>query len=345
MDRRNDAGDISLEAAVYEPKSRQHAVECAILIPAGPLTAVGFLEDTVSSVHHYIGRTASHVVVIDDSRDGRFRGLQQADSGVTVLDAPDCREGLSAVSQRGSLFAKQAAGLRWLLNHVRFDALLKMDADALVTGPAPHHAAIALWEGRPDVGVVGALMRWGNGVDKAHAMASKGRQLSAEFYGRGLQWRDVATDALRASPRALSGLLRRVRWMRTLHRIVADAEQHGYVRGATCTGGAYFVNPRALEAMQARGFLEPAFANLFAVSGLSEDSLVALVAYACGFCLSDPTPERDPLAINWQGLPMSPEELVRRGKAIVHSVRDGRYGEAAVRAFFSALRDDGVPAE
>lgn len=328
-----------------EPKSRQRVVECAILIPAGPLTPVEYLEDTVSSVRHYIGRTASHVVVIDDSRDGRFCGLRQADSGVTVLNAPDCSEGMSAVSQRGSLFAKQAVGLRWLLNHVRFDALLKMDSDALVTGPAPHHAAIALWESRPDVGVVGALMRWGNGVDKAHAMASKGRQLSAEFYGRGLQWCDVVTDVLRAPPRAVAGVLRRFRWMMTLYRLVADAERHGYVRGATCTGGAYFVNPRAVEAMQERGFLEPACANLFAVSGLSEDSLVALLAYACGFCLSDPAPERDPLAINWQGLPMSPTEVVRRGKAIVHPVRDGRYEEAAVRSFFSALRDDGQPAE
>lgn len=321
--------------------SHPRQVECAILIPAGPDTLLHFLADTVASVQHYIGRTASHILVVDDSRDGRFRGLHHAGHGVTVIDAPDCGEGISAVSQRGSLFAKQAAGVRWLMKHVQFDALLKLDTDALVTGPAPHHDAIALWEARSDVGVIGALTRRGDGTDKVDAMARKGRQLSGELRGHGLRWSGAIRDALRHPRRAGAGIQRRLRWMTALGRLVGEAERHGYVRGATCTGGAYFVNPRLLSAMENRGLLEPAWSNLCAASGLSEDSIVGLIAYTCGFCLSDPSPDRDVLAINWRGMPMSPDEVVRRGMKIVHPIRDEVHEEAEVRAFFAAQRKAG----
>lgn len=317
-------------------------VECAILIPAGPDTSVGFLADTIASVHHYIGRAASHVVIVDDSRDGRFRDLRHEGFGVTVIDAPDCREGAAAVSQRGSLFTKQAAGLRWLMKHVRFEALLKMDSDALVTGPAPHHDAIALWGSRSNVGVIGALTRRGDGTDKADAMARKGRQLSGELRGRGLRWSGTVVGALQDPRHTVTGILNRLRWMGTLHRMVREAERRGYVRGATCTGGAYFVNPRLLRAMEDHGFLEPACTDLVALSGLSEDSLVGLIAHACGFCLSDPSPDRDALAINWRGMPMAPDEVVRRGKKIVHPIKDDRHAEAEVRAFFASRREAGL---
>lgn len=317
------------------------SVECAILIPAGPDTPLRFLADTVASVHHYIGHAASHVVVVDDSRDGRFHDLRHVGCGVTVIDAPDCGEGRAAVSQRGSLFAKQAAGLRWLMKHVRFDALLKLDTDALVTGPAPHHDAIALWGSRSDVGVIGALTRRGDGTDKLLAMARKGRQLSRELRGHGLRWSGAMAGGLAHPRHAVAGIQRRLRWMSTLRRIVRAAERHGYVRGATCTGGAYFVNPRLLRAMEERGFLDPAWSDLCAVSGLSEDSLFGLVAFTCGFCLSDPAPDRDALAINWQGMPMTPDEVVRRGKKIVHPIRDQKHSEAEVRAFFARHREAG----
>src|SRR5262249_34410228 len=156
------------EAKVQLARSFHRHVECAVLIPGGPETPVPFLADTIASVQHYVGRTASHVVVIDDSRAGRFRGLEQA--GVKVIDAPSYQEGKAAVSQRGSLFAKQAAGLRWLNEHLGFDVLLKMDTDALVIGSTPHRDAMDVWRNDARVGIVGAFTRRGDGSDKTQAL-------------------------------------------------------------------------------------------------------------------------------------------------------------------------------
>jgi hypothetical protein len=122
----------------------------------------------------------------------------------------------------------------------------------------------------------------------------------------------------------------------TLRRLLRQAETHGYTRGDMCTGGAYFMSPEALVAMQAQGFF-----NLKALerSRLADDTLMALLCSAAGFRLSDLPEERDVLAINWRGMPMPPDVLVSRNKKIVHPIKDDDPTvEPGIRAYFQGRR-------
>lgn len=97
------------------------------------------------------------------------------------------------------------------------------------------------------------------------------------------------------------------------------------------------MSSNAVDAMRAQGYFD---LEVLRYSGLSEDSLMALLCCAAGYRLSDLPPDRNTLAINWRGLPMPPEALVSANKKIVHPVKDdGATAEANVRAYFRQRRE------
>ncbi len=290
-------------------------VQCMVLIPAGPATVREYLDDTIDSINQHMRQSNCTVALLDDSREGRFDDIAGAFSNVVVVKAADYHEGTRTI-KRGSLFSKEIHALKQLMERHRFDILLKMDTDALIIGDSPQREVLAFMERHPHVGMVGAFRRRGDGSDKASAMASKGRVLGKEM-------------------RLRSGF-RNLALTRTLRRLVRRAEEHGYTRGDTCTGGAYFVSSSAVQSMLRNGFLD---LSVLRYSKLSEDSLMALLCCACGYGLSDLPEDSDVLAINWRGLPMPLEALVARNKKIVHPIKDSdTVNEADVRAYFRERR-------
>ena len=290
-------------------------VQCMVLIPAGPATVREYLDDTIDSVNQHMGPSNCTVAVLDDSRDGRFDDIRGAFPNLVVVKAADYDEGTRTV-KRGSLFSKEIRALRVLLEEHQFDILLKMDTDALIIGDSPQRDVLAFMAQHPRVGMVGAYHRRGDGSDKAPAMAAKGRQLAEET--------------------RLRSVFRNPALMMTLRRLAKRAEAHGYTPGDTCTGGAYFLSSAVVQAMRKRGFLD---LGVLRYSALSEDSLMALLCCASGYCLSDMPEDCDILAINWRGLPMPLEALVSRNKKIVHPIKDGDgVLEADVRAHFRTRR-------
>jgi hypothetical protein len=290
-------------------------IECLVLLPAGPDTPGDYLTDTLASIAHHMAGCVTGV--IDDSRTGRFASAAKEFPNVVVVEAARMGEGMKSVPARGGLFVKEALAVKALVERYRFDLLLKMDTDALVIGDAPHRDVLAFLRQHPDVGIVGAFLGRGDGTPKKNAMATKGRQLTSEMSAR--------------------NLVRRPRLALTLRRLVRQAERHGYTRGDTCTGGAFFVSDAALRMMLGRGYLD---LPVLAESALSEDTLFSLLSCACGYRLSDLTGSSDVLAINWRGLPMEPDELVRQGKKIVHPIKDSDPSfEPRIRKFFHERRD------
>ena len=288
---------------------------CIVLIPAGPDTVREYLDDTIESVNHYIGHSNCTVAVIDDSRQNRFAYLWNSFPNVVVIEAIDCPEAARS-STLGTLFTKQAHALKQLLRQYRFDILLRMDTDALMIGDAPHEDALKFVEERPDVGMIGAFRRRGDGSEKITAMAVKGRQLAREM-------------------RLREGFSHPGR-VRTLRRLVRCAEAHGYIRGDMCTGGAFFMLPGAIRAMEAQGLFD---LDVLTHSRLMDDLLLALLCCAAGYRLADLPEDDDVLAINWRGLPMPLEALVSRNKKIVHPVKsEDATVEPTVRAYFRQRR-------
>ena len=292
--------------------------QCIVMIPAGPSTRMDFVEDTVESINFHIGSSAVCTVIIDDSRTRGFFPLADKYENVQVLEAVIYDEGFADMSQSGSLFGKQLKALEEVQKRFRFDVLLKADTDSLVIGNGVQQDVLRFLSSHPDVGIVGAYTHRGDGSPKDHAMALKGRQLTHEItFPRCLRNLSLA--------KALRGLVRR-------------AEENGYARGATCTGGGYFMAARLVDTMEQNGFLR---LQILRHSKLSEDTLMGLLAYACGFRLSDMPVNSDVLAINHTGLPMPVEELVARGKKLLHPVKgeDPSNGGKSAGVLPEAARD------
>jgi hypothetical protein len=290
-------------------------VDCLVLIPAGPDTVLAYLDDTIASVNHHVGVASCRVVVLDDSRRDQCVGIADRFPNAVSIKAPDYREGTQSCT-RGALFGKQIYALNWLMERYSFDVFLRMDTDAIMIGDSPHEDALAFLRQEPEVGMVGAFRRRGDGSDKTPAMIGKGRELTREATLRfGLKNLALAT---------------------TLRRLLRQAETHGYTRGDMCTGGAYFLSRRALVAMREQGLF-----NLKALehSRLPDDALMALLCSAAGYRLSDLPEEHDVLAINWRGMPMPPDVLVSRNKKIVHPIKDDDPAvEPGIRAYFQGRR-------
>ena len=288
---------------------------CLVMIPAGPATIREYLDDTIDSINHHLGASNCVIAVIDDSRQNRFADVGDLVLNATVVTPADYREGTKSIT-RGSLFCKLIYALKRLIRQYRFDVLLRMDTDALMIGDAPHEDATRFFESRPDVGMIGAFKRRGDGSDKTYAMAIKGRQLTRELSLRhGFQ-----NPAL----------------VMTLRRMVKRAEAHGYTKGDMCTGGACFIRSDAIEAMHEHGYFD---LDVLKHSKLMDDALMALACYAAGYTLADLPEEDNVLAINWRRLPMPIEELVSRRKKIVHPIKDEDASiEPTVRAYFQKRR-------
>src|SRR6478735_5029294 len=123
---------------------------CMVLIPAGPDTVREYLDDTIESVNHHVGVSKCVIAVIDDSRQQRFAMLSASLPNAVVINAPEPHQALES-STRGMLFVKQARALKHLIQHYRFDVLLKLDTDALVIGDAPHEDILRFLTSHPDV--------------------------------------------------------------------------------------------------------------------------------------------------------------------------------------------------
>lgn len=283
---------------------RRDRVRVVVLMPVGPDDDA---TDSVRSALHHLGPSRA-VAVIDDTRDASRRP-EIDELGPEVHVVPSSGER----GKRGGLFLKLAAGYRYALRRFDFDVLLRMDADALVIGPRPEEDALEAFASRPAVGLLGSFRVRTDGA--LRDMAPVARLLRHEA--------------------GLLGVRRPLRW-RTLRRWLREARANGYGDGDHVLGSAYFHRRECVVDIARRGWLEPA---PLATSTLTDDHLMSLLTVAAGWGIDDFGGPEDILALRWRGLPMHPDELVRREKKITHSVREwGEMDEREIRARFAAAR-------
>jgi hypothetical protein len=227
----------------------------------------------------------------------------------------------------GGLAAGMLHGYGWLHREVRPDIVVKLDTDALVVAPFAERIARALEDER--IGMIGTALHHCDGSDRPldrwdwHVRRHR------------LLVRPWRRDGVKGSPLVLrhtltgpAALLRR--------RIVA-ARRNGYRYGRHCLGGAYAVPGRFLDRMGARGWFDdwPVWVDL----DIGEDVCIGLYVHAVGLGLADANRPGDVFGVEYQTLPGTPQEVVDRGYAIIHTVKDqDDYDEATIRAFFAARR-------
>lgn len=263
--------------------------------------------DTVMSFMYYT-RVGYRIVLMDGSDQGVGTRIQEHYPWLEVV-FPERPAGGGA-----SLYVNLSLTYKQILQRYRFDVLLKLDTDALVTGPEPEQPALETFRCDPLAGI--------------------GGQYPNDYRGR-------PQDAGRPGKHFLHSVLsweyiRRPRANLILRRHYHRALTHGYRPGESVFGGAYFMSERLLQQLDDAGLL-PDFRlrNL----SLDEDRLFALLARSQGFTLVNLSEGDLPFACAGKGLPDSPEELLLRGKKIIHSTRCwGMMDEGEIRHFFRRQR-------
>jgi hypothetical protein len=188
----------------------------------------------------------------------------------------------------------------------RVDFVLRLDTDALVIGPFA--AAVRDFLRRhPQNGMLGTL----------------GCTCRRDEPYYGCEARAVS-DVMYARHRHIRAHARR-------------AIGNGYRAKEYCQGGAYVLPFRTLERMARRGYL--AAPEIWVEAPVPEDVMMGMYTRAVGLRSMDFSMPGQPFANHYRGLPYAPRELVRRGHAIIHSVkRDAEFPENEIRRFFRDRR-------
>ena len=271
-----------------------------------------------------------HLVLVDDAMVER--GLPQEVGGlspncVAVIKNP--RNGRGNGWDSGCA-AAVLAGLGELSNkNVAF--ALKLDTDALVIRPFADRI-IARFRDNPGVGMLGSrYFAEGSEPDRdwIRSMARVLEKLQRQF----AVWRKTNVRAFPALQIALWGKDRKIR------DTIRLAFINGFRAGDHCQGGAYALSRACLRGFEQCGHLKDPL--LWLRAPIPDDHLLALCVKAIGFHFRSFDQDGEPFACAWAGLPDTPENLVKRGFGIVHSVKDhGDRTEVETRAFFKARRSE-----
>jgi len=266
------------------------------------------------------------IVVVDDAPSERSLAAELGARSDRLVVIPNAREG------RGDgLWGGLAAGLLhaygWLHREVQPDVVLKLDTDALVI--APYAARVAALFGDPDVGMVGTCRRHCDGrpraLDRWDFRVRRRRFLVRPWRKDGVKESRLELRHTLTGPQAV------------VRSRIAKARRTGYRYGVHCLGGAYAMAGRVLERMaEDDAFGEwPAWVDL----DIGEDVCTSIYVSSVGYELRDANQRGDVFGVEYDELPLPPDELLDAGYAIVHTVKDQpAIDEASIRAFFAERR-------
>ena len=293
-----------------------------VVVPVGP----GPLEenrvaDLVASLHHH-EPDAGPVLLVDDApRQRRVWPASQPGRAVEVL--PNPREG-RGVGTFGGVCAATLLGLRWARSRAPGEPVLRLDTDALVIAAFARSVRAAV-VGDPKAGVLGTCRRTPDGqLRDVSSWAAMVRRHARPLW----LWRTPPHVQ-----RALDGRNAAVR-----REVCAGLRSRGYTPGAHCMAAACVVTTRMAQAMAGAGMLDDPLRWIDARIG--DDVMLGLQAAALGFELRGMVADGEPFGLRHIGLADTPQRLVDRGFAFIHSLKnDPEHDEAALRAFFAARRE------
>lgn len=271
-----------------------------------------FLLDTLESIERF-SMPDHKVLLLDDSGEGIGAKVQESNPRLDVLinRAPGADTKRSVA---GRFFETIATAVRHSVANYDFKLMMRLDADALMCNPGADDKGIAFLQAHPKVGMIGSYRVRCDGQPRDF----KG---SADFIKR------ESGRHLLPAARALSA---------SLNQLLKPALENGYEPGENIIAPGSMLSYAAAAKLCAHPlFGHPSFRS----TRLGDDHLNSLMLRAVGFDLADFATGNFPLGVWLRKIEWSPEDLVRRGKAVVHSVRGYQdLTEEQVRARFRALR-------
>lgn len=294
-----------------------------VVVPVGP----GSREETrvadlLASLYHH-EPDAGPVLLVDDApQQRRVWPGSQPGRAVEVLPNPRNARGMGTF---GGVCAATLLGLRWARSRAPGAPVLRLDTGALVIG-AFARSVRAVIAGDPKAGVLGACRRTPDGqLRDVRAWAATVRRHARPV------WLSRSAPHVQ---RALHGRNAAVR-----REVRAGLRGRGYTPGSHCMAAACVVTPRMTQAMAGAGMFDDPVRWIDARIG--DDVMLGLHAAALGFELRGMVADGEPFGLRHVvGLADTPQRLVDRGFALVHSLtNDPEHDEDALRAFFAARRE------
>ena len=261
--------------------------DSVFVIPVGPECRYQFVVDTIESMRYFAPK--ARIIVVDDSLRDMGSDLSKA-YPITVVPT-------RVHGSYGNLYLNLSDGFLEALSQP-FRVLLRLDTDALVAGSDFEAKALHRFDSDPGLGSLGSFRIGYNHI--------------------GIRDRTWAKRRLQTS--VLSSLVARPRRSLAIIKLVLRARRHGYRLGDGIMGGAAVYRYEAVVALRDANLLGR---GDLADTGLQEDYIFGLALYSMGFRLDEFGDRYDdqPMGVNWNGLPASPEELMTRGKSLIHSTK------------------------
>lgn len=288
---------------IAPPAPRLRQVASVVLFISGP-GRTGELFDSIDSVIASDGDQSQIIVVDDCSTDARETIVRERYPEVDVIRSRRPSLGPPNITPLTML------GIERALARYRFDHCIKMDSDALATGPHLSAVVGARFAAAPSAGLAGAHLVRCDGAPYANSW----------FHAETIAWEAERDPLLRAA--------------------VTRASTRGWVPGEIVEGGVFALSRAACEAIAREGWLRwrPRAHCL-----VSEDLAFSTIVRACGFdVLQIGGPKDGVFAVDTRSLPLSKEDVASGPWIAAHSVKAGRDGEseATLRAFFRRRRED-----
>lgn len=274
----------------------------------------------------------THVVAINDPAAGTTRDLA-AEVGWTgpgpelvVIQHPghSPKEGWSSGLNIGLV-----EGLRWIAANADPDLVIKLDTDTLIVGPCAQRIA-GRFAQDDRLGLLGVARVNVDGGKRRPALW--GRRVRSMRWPIWVRPRSMVNDNWTGIVRPAIGANQR--YVRSV--INAALASPDYVEGDHCQGGGYAMSRRYVHALRDAGDLDRALA--WHHTFLTEDVMFGMLCGARGLTMDDFCREGEVFGVTWKGLPGTPEDLLKDGFSVVHSLRnDENHSEDELRAKFREL--------
>jgi hypothetical protein len=289
----------------------EQRVDFTVVVPVGPThVEVRRLVDLLESLARHEASERYAVVLVDDAP--RPRHLHEVAPAAEIVRTELWRRG------RPDALSAHVAGTIEAMRRAEGVLAVKLDTDALVVAPFFARLSASL-RADPTIGLMGAVDQTPNGERRDWSRWPPIIQRSEGPIRFGMHSR---------GPIGVGWRSKRDRdYVKTVLR---DARLNpGYEMGAHCLGGAYAVSAQLLTAAPTWRW------RPWVGSGLGEDIVMGLLCGAHGLRLAGMAADGEPFGVSWRGLPDSPDRLLARGYALVHSVKDSPHGtESELRRWF-----------
>lgn len=300
-------------------------VTYGVIVPVGPgREEKDRVSDLLNSLFHYEPH-GGRILLVDDDLDGprSFNVCVPKDCGLHVIGNPrkDRGDGWT-----GGLCVAVCSALKWFVEQQEeYDFYLRLDTDSLVINTFKQEIR-SQFQRVPKSGILGTFSRYPDGKkrlphDYSHTTVKR-------LVKRVTKWVDISREKgidIKVSSKD-----------RLIRNIVKKAIYNGYTPGFYVQGGGYAVKSNLAESLYSEVLKEPLnFVSL----PFGEDVWMTILAYYEEFEVNNFNQRGEPFGVQDSKIPGSCSQMIKEGRSILHSVRDGpNQEEEQVREYFQNQR-------